>query len=358
MVAGLLALAAPAAAQRPVLDSVTPTRAVGRAVPPATADSVRERWQVCQQVVIAGTRGGFTCTTRTLPMRTLRTAPPPPPPPPSDTVPYDPVPAPIFPNAPTWGRVLWDAEWSRLPAKDYGPHYEPDNGSGLGSQGWDNISFASGLTTPWAPNGTGAAYTIRIPQGFPGGYGPAWIGPIRWATVPPLSFTEGDSPEGEMYLAVWVRLTATGGPFTNPNQQKLVYLSSRNNADGYGLAHIIICKRADCGDLGVELQDRQGGYDVVRGVNEPLNDGRWHLIEVLIRRNTFSATAANADGRIALWLDGRLLLSATDRQIVRDVANRHALLNWVTLNPITGGGTAPMPRESFIQYGRLRLQVR
>lgn len=315
------------------------------------------------------------------------TAPPPPLPPVLGDGP--------FPNAPAdaaWIAVH-DAEWSLAPVSNQ--RNEADNGSGLGT--WGNASNVSLLDVPAAPwhASAGRAISLKLPEGMPGGGSGAWVSQHRSAfgREGPLAFPR-DRTDGSIYVGMWIRHRGSAGrPYTPLGAypvgrlaeanvaQKWIYLKSSGIPDSMAFAHIMLGFvnlgapgaevrrlfpnwhpqfRDSPGAVGCQSTSQGGDGSAQAG----FNDENWHLVEYLILPNT-----ADRDGRpfrngvARLWVDGRLIM---DR---RDLINycsrqfsRAGVLEWpiseISLEPIYGGGTWPVPYDLFLDYGRMKIMYR
>ena len=87
------------------------------------------------------------------------------------------------------------------------------------------------------------------------------------------------------------------------------------------------------------------------GAND-LNDGDWHQLEYLQLPNT----PGRADGRLRIWVDGRLLLDIANAKYFD--ADQLPSVNRLEINPIYGGGRNPVPKDAWIRLGPVLVKIR
>jgi hypothetical protein len=272
------------------------------------------------------------------------------------TPPIDPVA--LFPNAPTeagWSTVS-STVWTQPVPYRLEPIYDPDNGTHLveyGNRDWGRQS--SIVDDDLVPGPVGTALNMRLPSGLPGGYSatkigqhPDWSGdgPLRWD--PALS-------TGHLFVGVFVRFSPD---FTlNGNvHQKVLYLKS-DLPENRAIAHIPVGMLND-GNRGDQLwpgyvpQSPFQRYTVPNVGENDLNDGRWHLVELLQAPNV----PGQSNGRLRMWIDGRLLIDRDDA-IFFDVGQTPSL-NRLEIEPIFGGGSFPSPRDQWVRVGPLFVRSR
>jgi hypothetical protein len=83
-----------------------------------------------------------------------------------------------------------------------------------------------------------------------------------------------------------------------------------------------------------------------------LNDGRWHLLEVL----QTPKTPGRNDGALRIWVDGREAGSWNDVRYFDE--GQVASVNRLEINPIFGGGRNPVPGAQWVRVGALRVATR
>ncbi len=275
----------------------------------------------------------------------------------------------LFPNAPVgpdwhayadyrWGvRPGGDGSYDKIPFWRE-PTYDLDNGSHVVDYGSDS---PKGKPRPWPAQlsslladdgvpGGGKALAIRFPKGFGGGAAPARIFRHPRYDGEGLSWPAGDNT-GYLYIGLHFKFSA-GFSLNGNVGQKLVYANS--NAPGNkGLNHIPLNLRLADGAPGFypayEPQHPFGLYRVPAVRANNVNDGRWHLLEVLQEPNTPGVK----NGRIRIYIDGRQAGSWNDALLFD--RGQTPSLNSLSLNPIFGGGTNPVPAEQQLLLGPLRV---
>jgi len=267
-----------------------------------------------------------------------------------------------FPNAPrsTDWTTVGSIEWQAPVPLRRDPVFEPDNGSHLVDWGDDDPARqwerqTAVVVDPEVPGTSKSVLELRLPRGLQGGYAATKIGqhpehrgngPLLWD--PALS-------TGHLYLGVWVRFSP--GFTTNRNvAQKVLYVKSDLPANA-ALAHApIIMFNDDAG--GDQLwptyipQHPFGRYEAPRTAANDLNDGRWHLVEMLQGPNTPGV----ANGTLRIWVDGRLEGDWATAKFF-DVGQVPSL-NRLEINPIFGGGPNPVPQDQWIRLGPMLVRTR
>ncbi|MCU0621810.1 MAG: polysaccharide lyase [Gemmatimonadales bacterium] len=317
---------------------------------------------------------------------------------PTPTAPPPPVPPVLgdgpFPNAPadqTWS-TSHDAEWSLSPVSH--ARYEADNGSHLGI--WGDAQYVSMLDIPSAPWGaaSGRAVSIKLPANMPAGNISAWVTQHRSAgsLVGPLSFAPSLS-DGSIYVGLWLRHRGSGGrPYTPLGRftrwqesnvvQKWIYFTSPGVPDSLAIAHAMVgLINADASDdtrrwmtqyyvpQFHNIRGSSGCLTTGHAAGTPLSndwikDEQWHLVEFLLLPNSFDAgRQPQANGVLRMWLDGRLVVEK--RNVIHycsSQAGDDGRVKWsmssVSLEPIYGGGTNPVPYDLFLDYGRMKIMYR
>lgn len=274
----------------------------------------------------------------------------------------------LFRHAPAgdgWAEI-WDADWT-LPANDAGRR--PDNGSRLvlaQPMSMGNYEFGLLPETPWGRDKR--VHTIRLPQGMKGGYTDQIIWPAQeGAGRGPLSWDRALGPRGDLYLGFYIRFRGSGDkPYRLENLagQKMLYARPAPEAGTGSFAHIFIRKSGDPitgGFAGFEPQPSQTLCESATYFTEnstPVGvDGRWTLIEYVVLANTRNQASHRNDGIVEIYVDGRLQCRRTD-VLVYCTGQEKATMNSLSLNPIYGGGTKPVPYDLHIDYGRMKVMAR
>ncbi len=137
--------------------------------------------------------------------------------------------------------------------------------------------------------------------------------------------------------------------------QKLVYANSAAPANR-AINHVPLNLKTSEGKPGLypayEPQNPPGLYMVPLLPSNDVNDGRWHLLEMLQQPNT----PGLRNGAVRIFIDGRLAASWSDALLFD--AGQVPSLNRLSLNPIFGGGTHPVPATQTLEFGPLRLMGR
>jgi hypothetical protein len=276
----------------------------------------------------------------------------------------------LFPNAPRsdeW-QTYADYQWGERPGGKgtydkipfwHDPTYDRDNGSHVVDYGSD--APADKGARPWPAQlsrlvveesvpGGGKALEVRYPKGFPGGFAPARIfrhprydgDGLAW---PPAENT------GFLYLGLYFRFSE--GFSVNGNvAQKLVYANS-SAPTNKSINHVPLNLRTADGTPGLypayEPQNPFGLYQVKAERANNVNDGRWHLVEVLQEPNILGTK----NGRIRIFIDGRLA-GSWDNALLFEKGQTPSL-NSLSLNPIYGGGNNPVPADQQLLLGPLRV---
>ena len=276
----------------------------------------------------------------------------------------------LFPNAPQaagW-RTYADYRWGVCPGGGgtydkvpfwHEPTYDLDNGSHIVDYGGDTPKGKG--PAPWPPQlsrllvtdgvpGGGKALEIRFPRGFPGGTAPARIFRHPRYDGNGLAWSPSDNT-GFLYIGLHFKLS-TGFSLNGNVGQKLVYVNS-NAAGNASLNHIPLNLRTAEGAPGLypayEPQHPFGLHLVAADRANNVNDGRWHLVEVLQEPNTPGVK----NGRIRIYIDGRLAGSWKDALLFE--RGQTPSMNSLSLNPIFGGGTNPVPADQQLLLGPLRV---
>jgi hypothetical protein len=336
-----------------------------------------------------------------------------------------------FPNAPSGGgwTAVSEGDPSGLPRRNEEGAYESANGTGMvvyeqdmyiGTGAYNYLTYTGGVSVPWAA--TGSYLSMRFPPNHPGGYAPVVVYPDPFGTGL-LSIPSATAATGEVYYGFYIRFRGDGSnPYTSSgNQQKLVYHVSTDA--GSDIAHIIIGDLPNLEDLSLVTQFNNipGGSfnNIYRGVSDVLTDQAWHLVEYIIKRNTYTAgtgtvsvsgtTATfstsqtgfltedtrvvlgtqtfnvvsgagtswvidrtpastvsgasfqkvNADGTFTLWLDGTQRATASNVILFEHSGGDNAVMDTLVLYPIYGGGTNPSPAWNlYVDYGRIKTMAR
>jgi len=280
------------------------------------------------------------------------------------------TPTPLFPNAPRspeW-HTYADYRWGEKPGGngDYDkipfwrePTYDLDNGSHVVDYGSDAGKQKGPL--PWPAQlsrllaidsvpGGGKALEVRFPVGFPGGFAPARIfrhprydgNGLAWSASVNTGF---------LYVGLHFRLSP-GFSLNGNVGQKLVYAAS-SVSDNKGLNHIPLNLRTAEGRPGLypayEPQHPFGLHRVPPDRANDVNDGRWHLLEVVQEPNTPGVR----NGRIRIYIDGRLAGNWQDALLF--AKGQTPNLSSLSINTIYGGGSHPVPAEQQLLLGPLRV---
>jgi hypothetical protein len=275
----------------------------------------------------------------------------------------------LFPNAPRsdeW-QTYADYQWGERPGGKgtydkipfwHEPTYDPDNGSHIVDYGGDAAGKGprpwpaqlSRLVTEDSVPGGGKAMEIRYPRGFPGGSAPARIFRHPRYDGNGLAWSPSDN-SGFLYAGLYFKLSP--GYTLNGNVgQKLVYANSGAKGNT-ALNHIPLNLRTAEGRPGLypayEPQHPFGLYQVAADRANNVNDGRWHLLEVQQEPNI----PGTKNGRIRIFIDGRLA-GSWNNALLFDKGQTPSL-NSLSLNPIYGGGSNPVPADQQLLLGPLRL---
>ncbi|MBP2646700.1 MAG: hypothetical protein H6Q77_324 [Gemmatimonadetes bacterium] len=275
----------------------------------------------------------------------------------------------LFPNAPRtaeW-RTYADYRWGARPGNGgsyekipfwHEPTYDRDNGSHVVDYGADapNGEWPSQLSRLLAADdvpGGGNVLEIRFPKGFPGGYAPARIFRHPRYDGNGLSWSPS-SNTGFLYIGLHFRFSPGFSPNGNVSQ-KLVYANS-NASGNASLNHVPLNLRTSDGRRGLypayEPQQPFGLYQVPAEPENDVNDGRWHLVEVLQEPNT----PGTKNGRIRIYIDGRLA-GSWSKALLFDRGQTPSL-NSLSLNTVFGGGSNPVPADQRLMLGPLRVMGR
>jgi hypothetical protein len=272
------------------------------------------------------------------------------------------LPSVLFPHAPSgngWvqmGSLSWNQE---IPFRS-DPFYEPDNGTHLVNYGdddpatnWGRQAFV--VPDPDVPGSVKNALELRLPRGLTGGYGSIKIGqhpdhrangPFVWD--PALS-------TGWVYAGVYVRYS----PGYNDNGNvgtKLLMLKS-DVPENRQLNHMLLGMTND-GAGGRQLwptytpQYPFGRYQTPELPTWDLNDGLWHLVELLQGPNT----PGQNNGTLEMWVDGELVQRWTNARFFD--AGQRVTVNRIEIAPIFGGGANPVPADQWIRVGPLDIRMR
>ena len=276
----------------------------------------------------------------------------------------------LFPNAPRadeW-RTYADYRWGERPdgKGDYGkvpywhePTYDLDNGSHVVDYGGDDPkqkvapawpAQLSGLVEAADVPGGGKGLEIRFPRRLPGGYAPARIYRHPRYDGNGLAWSPSDN-SGYLYIGLHFKLSP--GYTLNGNVgQKLVYANSSVKGNA-ALNHIPLNLRTIEGQAGLyptyEPQHPFGLYRVGPERTNNVNDGRWHLLEVEQAPNT----PGMKNGRIRIFLDGRPIGRWNDA-LLYDKGQTPSITS-LSLNPVYGGGSNPVPADQQLLLGPLRV---
>jgi hypothetical protein len=277
----------------------------------------------------------------------------------------------LFPNAPRtsdW-KTYADYRWGQKPDGDgtydkipfwRNPTYDPDNGSHVVDYGGDpradspfNGQFSSIVADSSVPGGNGKVLAITFPKDFPGGSAPARIFGHPKFEGTGLSWPYNENT-GYLYVGLYIKFSR--GWTSNGNvSQKLVYANS-SSPTNRAINHVPLNLRISEGKPGLfpayEPQNPFGLYMVPATPSNNVNDARWHLIEMLQEPNT----PGRKNGAVRIFIDGRLASSWSDALLFD--ASHVPSLNKLSLNPIYGGGSHPVPATQVLEFGPLRLMGR
>lgn len=270
------------------------------------------------------------------------------------------LPSTLFPNAPAesgW-KVMADLVWTqKIPFRGT---YDPDNGTHLINWGDDDPKADWGdqlaiVDDAQAPGPVRTVLEVRLPRGLTGGYGttklgqhPDWQGDGPFLWNPALS-------TGFLYTGVYLRFSP--GYSLNGNiGQKVLYAKS-DLPENSMIAHMILATMNDDAG-GSQLwpaytpQNPFARYPVPTVGAFNLNDGRWHLVELLQTPNT----PGLENGTLRFWVDGQLAASWSNA--VFFAPGQTPSLNRIELSSIFGGGTHPVPANQWMRVGPLRIATR
>lgn len=278
--------------------------------------------------------------------------------------------SPLFPNAPrspewrTYADYRWgvrpggDGEYAKVPFW-HEPTYDLDNGSHVVDYGSDAPPEKGGL--PWPAQlsrllevdsvpGGGKALEVRFPRGFPGGFAPVRI--FRHPRYDGNGLAWSPSANtGFLYVGLHFRLSP-GFSLNGNIGQKLLYANSSVSGNA-GLNHIPLNLRTIEGRPGLyptyEPQHPFGLYRASAERANDVNDGRWHLLEVVQEPNTPGVR----NGRIRMYLDGRLTGNWRDALLFDK--GQTPSLNSLSLNTVYGGGNNPVPADQQLLFGPIRV---
>jgi hypothetical protein len=279
----------------------------------------------------------------------------------------------LFPNAPrTVGWHMYaDYRWGTRPGDGgsyekipfwHEPTYDLDNGSHVVDYGAD-VPKGKG-PAPWPAQlsrllavdgvpGGGKGLEIRFPKEFPGGYAPARIFRHPRYDGNGLAW----SPSGNTgFLYIGIHLKLSPGFSLNGNAgQKILYANSSASGNA-SLNHIPLNLRPADGKPGLypayEPQHPFGLHQVPADPANDVNDGRWHLVEVLQEPNS----PGTKNGRIRIYIDGKLAGSWKNALLFD--RGQTPSINTLSLNPVFGGGSSPVPAEQQLVLGPLRVMGR
>lgn len=274
----------------------------------------------------------------------------------------------IFTHAPRgedWADI-WDAEWT-LPAND--ARQRTDNGSMMvlarpAAEG--NYAFALLPESPWGRNKH--IHTIRLPEGLKGGHTDQSIWPISGGRGRgPLTWDRKLAPKGDLYLGFHIRFRGSGDkPYRleNLGGQKMIYANPAPEVGVGTINHIFIRKGGtplEGGWAGFEAQPMNTVSQSAAYFSEnstPIGvDGRWSLIEYVLLANTRSQTDHRNDGKLEIYVDGKLQCRRND-VMVYSTGQPETTINLLSLNPIYGGGRKPAPYDLYVDYGRMKVMAR
>jgi hypothetical protein len=275
------------------------------------------------------------------------------------------APASIFTNQPTGGgwTTVTDLRWNEgatgpLPMWN-DPTYE-------GVTDYNLCDYRDGVP------GSGpldAYQTVVADAGTPGGYGRRlrmtqhtnWPGggsdvhvarhpSVSGDPVGPLRFPNTYGT-GEVYAGIAFRFSA-GWTLNGNVSQKLLWGRSTESSINHVVVNFKVGSVTDRLLIAYEPQNPTNAYEMPDTAANNMNDGAWHVAEVLQTPNTGS----NADGTLKLWRDTSLQLDITNAQFFTSGQSR--VQNEWSVLPVYGGGLNQPPAEQWIDVGPILIKVR
>jgi len=355
LVAALLALTGPLAAQTPAQDSAT-VRVKGdslRRLCPSGASTARCHRLAWEQLIALGRLHGLVAVPVPPPPPPPPVPPPPPPVPPPAPPPPPPPPAPVPPPPPPPDQTLPNQPAGFLLIQDYRFDVHPQALVGPGTWG---STYRDRPDAEYRLTATG--FSGAAPHG--GTVGDMWMyNAFSGEGVEPdalgIELTAAHKLYAKLYIAFWIQFSANwqghGSGFdkifhlwTPPGSdpRNRVFFSAVNfSGSNTGNDATTIWPSSFC----VNLQTPWGArnlYDQSRHPDFPkppgmmgLRRGVWHRIEVLLEQNT----GDNFDGKVRAWVDGVLTQDYSDvRFTLAGEAKGWHYLEWAP----TWGGYSPI----------------
>jgi len=196
---------------------------------------------------------------------------------------------------------------------------------------------------------------------------------IEYEWVDGKSTAQGSSPmrrlfepTDRVYLRYYLKLSKGWGWSRHSYHPHLTHFMTTENGkwDGPAASHLTTYTEPVGGRLRLALQDIQnkdaphgltqgplkGGYNAqTYDSKEVLFDDEWHLVEAYFQLNTLDLAAdkPNRDGIVRGWLDGKLVVEATD-VVLRSTDFPNMKFNQFLMAPYFGPGLLPHPQKLWI----------
>lgn len=218
---------------------------------------------------------------------------------------------------------IWDGPWS------LGDTQEKPNGWRV-TRGRGRLS----LVNESNPAGDVEVLRGKFPQGMKGGGGPFHV-------QLPLGSVK------ELYQCFWLKVLPG---FTNNGnaETKFAFVHNATSGTGRGSSWYLrlFASPQDHGNMGVNVEGSRGKINRNMGTRFSWRShlGEWHLFEVY----TTMSTPGLADGRLRLWVDGRLDISVDNVTWLNPGASPETGWELIDITPTYGGGHNPVPHDLFI----------
>ena len=179
--------------------------------------------------------------------------------------------------------------------------------------------------------GGGLALEIRFPAGFPGGFAPARLfrhprydgNGLAWSAAANTGF---------LYVEMHLRLSP--GFSLNGNVVKKLLYANSNVPDNAALT---------------SHPPRSTSAQPAAERANNVNDGRWHLLEMVQEPNRPGVK----NGRIQIFIDGRL--AGNWQKALLFEKGQTPSLNSLSINTVFGGGSNPVTADQQLLVGPLRV---
>jgi hypothetical protein len=174
-------------------------------------------------------------------------------------------------------------------------------------------------------------------------------------------------PTDRVYLRYYLKLSKGWGWSGRNYHPHLTHFMTTENGQWHGPAasHLTVYLEPVGGKLRLAAQDIQnkdakhgltqgplkGGYNGQFYDSKEIlfDDDQWHLVEAYFQLNTLDLTAdkPNRDGIVRGWLDGKLVVEATD-VVLRSTDFPNMKFNQFLMAPYFGPGLLPHPQKLWI----------